>query len=202
MTQSRGIAAGILLLYLTVRFALVQYLDALGHYASYVFEGIFVLAVLGVYRSRIHVSLEKLKAVLPDCVLALPLGFGVYKFALYFGIPVPFDFADHETLLFLLVLAPFLEELIFRQALWYSAETLTARPTATLAITTVIFGSAHFQAYFYVSSEVQHFVVYQTLYALLIGLWWGYRYMKTQSVAVPIALHLLFNLGFYLGFVV
>ncbi len=201
MNQSRIIAAALLLFYLVVRFALVQYLDALGHYASYVFEGLFVTGVMVLYRARIQVAFGQLRRVLPDCVLALPLGFGVFKLAIYLGILIPFDLADRETILLLLIVAPLLEECIFRQALWHLTETLWAGPVVTLGVTSSIFAFAHFHAYFFVPAEVQQFMVYQTFYALVVGVWWGFRYMKTRSLAVPIALHVIFNLGFYLGFV-
>ena len=200
MTQSKGLAGLILAFYLVVRFVFGQELDLLGSHASYVFEAVFVGAVMIFYRARVKVAFGALKSVIPDCLLALPLGFGVFKLAGVLGYGNPFDLTDKETLLFLLLLGPLLEEAIFRQALWYPLETLLPKPLVTVALTSLIFAFGHFHAYFSAQAEFHHFIIYQTIYALVIGVWWGYRYSTTRSLAVPVTLHLLFNLGYYLGF--
>ena len=66
--------------------------------------------------------------------------------------------------------------------------------------TSILFAAGHFWAYFGSPLEIQTFVIYQTVYTLLISLWWGWVLLRYRSILSTMGLHFFFNLGFYLGF--
>ena len=54
-------------------------------------------------------------------------------------------------------------------------------------------------AYFAVPDEFKNFVMYQTVYVIVLGLAAGYRRLKANSVLAAILIHFGFNLGFYIA---
>lgn len=129
----------------------------------------------------------------------LASGFLVYRLAKPVGIPIPFDLRDGHTLLLLLGVAPVLEELIFRMALWESFSAFSRKVRFALIGTTLLFAGGHFAAYPFVPEAYRGFVIYQTLYVLVLGAVAGLRRSKTGAVAPAIGVHFAFNFGFFLG---
>lgn len=188
--------------YIVLKFLYTNELDNMMAYGSYVFEVLFVFFVMNVYKEKTH------KPRLPNVsewffgAVSLMLGLGVYAFATASNIPIPFDLTSMEAVLFLLVIGPILEELLFRQALWFAFEELFKNKWLTLATTSILFSFAHFYAYFHYEGEVRRFIIYQTAYTLLLGVWWGLSYLRTHNIAQNINLHMTFNLGFYIGYLI
>jgi membrane protease YdiL (CAAX protease family) len=200
LKKSRIAAFSILTLYLLVRFVFFNQVDAFGPYASYIFEGTFTLLVIFLYRSHLKLKFPFSKSFLAQLVLALILGFGVYRLANTRGFVIPFDLNNRETILFLLLIGPILEEFLFRQALWSSLQILADNRLVAFVGTSVLFVFGHYFAYFFVPDSLRPFVLYQTGYVLIISFWWGASILKSGSILKTIFYHLTFNLGFFLGF--
>lgn len=200
LKSQKALAGAILVFYLVFRFFLIDYVEDAVPYASYGFEFLFIIAVLVYYRNRVQFRIDWHPVLLGDVAASIVFGYTVFRYAVSRDIIIPFNLWSNETVLFLLVIGPVFEELIFRQALWHPFEVLTNSPKKTILLTALLFAFAHFYAYFQVEPETQVFVVYQTIYTFIIALWWGYRYSKTRSISVTIALHFFFNLGFYIAF--
>ena len=185
--------------YLTIRFFFTERLDALGPYASYFFElalvGISIFLAGRSFLSFFQVQRRTLFAALGS----FAFGFCIYRAAGVAHIQIPFDLQGVETLFFLLLVAPILEELLFRFFLWHPAETLVKKPALTWILTSMVFSYSHFHALFFVPQEIHPFIIYQTAYTLLLGLWCGYSVLKSKSLAESMLIHFAFNLGFYLG---
>lgn len=188
-------------IYLLVRFAFTVQLDSLGTYSSYVFEIVCVLAAL-ILKTQSTPSLFNFPRILTSAygaLIAFIAGFTMFKTAGFFGILVPFDFKQTEALIFLLLVAPFLEELLFRFFLWSPFQLLTKNPKVTLIITSLIFSYSHFHAFWFVDKEIYPFVIFQTTYTFFLGLACGYFVYRYTSIAGAILFHFAFNLGFYLA---
>lgn len=193
-------ALSFLVLYVLVKFVFVKQLDSLGEYASYIFEVFFVLITGYVYRSKLKFKFPLSKSYFIQLIAAVIFGFFIFNVAAKINLVIPFDLNSKELILFLLIIGPVIEELVFRQALWFIFEEFFATPVLVMLATTLIFAFGHFIAYFYVPPEFHMFVIYQTSYVLIIGLWWAWVRSQKGSISATIPLHFLFNLGFYLGF--
>jgi membrane protease YdiL (CAAX protease family) len=187
--------------YVFVRFYWLQTQTGLGEYTSYYFEAAYAVLVLFYFRKQILIFPKVDTQLFVRCLSSLILGVAVYFGAGGMGIVIPFDLKAQSTVLFLLLVGPILEELLFRGALWVAIEHYFSK-AITLVLTSVLFAFAHFQAYYYVAVEFHDFIFYQTTYTFIIAILWGLRFIKTKSVGDAILLHMAFNFGFYSGFLI
>jgi membrane protease YdiL (CAAX protease family) len=200
LTNSWILAAAFFIFYVLINFVFVKRLDALGTYASYIFEACFIIILLAIYKSHFRFKFKIKKLFLLQVVAAFACGFAVYNGAGFLNVLVPFDLSDHETQLFLILLGPVLEELLFRQVLWSTLEIALKSRRAAFVLTSLIFTFAHFFAYFYVPESIKPFVIYQTAYVLLIALWWGAIIYRFGVITMTVWLHIAFNTGFFVAF--
>lgn len=185
------------LIYLIVRFGFTQTLDSLGTYASYIFEVECVVIALILQRKNILEWFAFKGNFTRNLPLALASGFAIFKLAQVFGILIPFDLRSREIIFFLLAVAPILEELIFRFLLWNPIQILTRRPVIALLGTSLLFSYSHLHAIWFVPEEFHRFVVFQTIYTLLLAFACGHYVYKHRSLSGAMALHFAFNLGFF-----
>lgn len=158
-------------------------------------EVLFVAFIYTLYKPKIKFQSEKL---LKYGVVFLILGASSFLGAKAFNILVPFDFNRPRDIFSLLIIAPILEEFLFRFAYWEPFNRLFKSKTLTLIINSLLFSLSHFVAYFYVPESFHDFVFYQSIYTLILGFLLGVTYIKTNNLLYPIFYHFYFNLGFYL----
>lgn len=197
---------GILGFYVILRFGLSQQIDALGSYASYAIESAFVIAVGFIYRDRIRLGTsifsETTKSFVPALILGFTIGFGLNPL----GLSAPFDFSAAGSISLLVLFGPILEELIFRMALWHPlldlsqiGESKQHKLIPALG-TSALFSYAHFHVYWILPpGEIRSFVIYQTIYVLSLAAVCAYRLIQTNSILSPMAVHIGFNLGFFIA---
>lgn len=172
----------------------------LGGYALYGLEAAFAGFVAWYYRYRLAVRVPGAGETLTDGVLPLAGGFAVARLIGYAGIPVPVDLDSPAVLLLLLLVAPFLEEGVYRLGLWEPLSDLTGgRPGVVLAVTSLIFALAHLVAISGLPPEFRPFILVQALYALILGLAAGAARLRGNNLAAPVLVHFAFNCGFLLG---
>jgi membrane protease YdiL (CAAX protease family) len=188
-----------LIIYLGLRYLPETWWRGISVYYSYVFELFFVLLVARFFRSKNGFRLSVLKIELPVFLVSLLSGFLVNRLAGYSGIVIPFDLKSSGLLVMLLLIAPVLEELIFRYALWRLLDVINNNRIFLVLSTTFLFSLGHLISLFYVPEEFKVFVVYQFLYVILLGLFCGWRRQVSGTVVTAIFIHFFFNLGFYLG---
>jgi membrane protease YdiL (CAAX protease family) len=189
----------IALVYLVVRFAFTSYLDSFGVYSTYILELTVVVVAVVIDGSKSF--LEKLKVPAKigfPALVALICGAGIYKLSSLVGIPIVFNLEIAETLVFLIIVAPILEEFIFRYLLWQPALLANAR-LASLIITSALFSYSHFHAIWFVPLEYSSFIYYQSAYTLFLGIACGFYVYRYNSLLGAILIHFAFNVGFYLG---
>ncbi|MEQ1663812.1 MAG: CPBP family intramembrane glutamic endopeptidase [Bdellovibrionales bacterium] len=187
----------LLALYLIIRFICTQWLDSLGGYTSYYFELLLVTTAITLLWSKFKTMFTLPKALYLVISLSLICGYLVFKGAAALQITAPFDMTNIELKFFLLLVAPNLEELIFRFFCWQPFEKINKN--FALITTSLLFSYSHFHSYWFVPPEYHGFVFYQTAYTLLLGFACGYSLWKYNSLLGAILIHFTFNLGFFLG---
>ncbi|OQW46105.1 MAG: hypothetical protein A4S09_16860 [Proteobacteria bacterium SG_bin7] len=197
--QQKSPALILLFVYIGLRFIYPASLDQIGPYAPYAFEVIFCINAVYLFRSRLKLKIKFNKTIFWYLLTTTVAGFCVFSLALPLGLFIPFNLKNPELIFLLIVIGPILEEFIFRFAFWHALEKLFSNKLA-LPLTTVIFSYSHFQAYFLVPADFKHFVIYQTIYTLFLGWWLGSCYRKYSVLSIPILFHIVFNLGFLVGF--
>jgi hypothetical protein len=126
--------------------------------------------------------------------------------SIWIGFVHPFGELNFRLIFLLLVVAPILEESLYRVGFWNVLSRIPvlaskdrSASVALTVMTALLFSLAHFEAIFVVPAEFKVFVVYQSLYTFTLGLVLGEMRRRltfgTGWCAVIFA-HFLFNLGF------
>jgi membrane protease YdiL (CAAX protease family) len=192
----------ILVFYLTTRIGLNSLWDQLNPVYSYLFEVAFVSATIFLYTTERKEELLNFKITKTNFLRLLPwpfLGFAFYRLAVKANILIPFDFKNGIGLILLLVVAPILEELIFRFSLWVSFNRLCKNKEAEHWASAIFFSIGHLIAIFTLPPDFRPFVLYQGMYVIILSLGASTMRVATRGVLGPVILHAIFNLGFYLG---
>jgi membrane protease YdiL (CAAX protease family) len=199
----KAAAIGLLMVYVVIRFGLTQKLDSMGTYGSYIFELGFVVLAAIYYRRRISLKTDRIHEAIASFTPGLVAGTLIYLGLKPLGIAAPFEMRTFEPILFLVVIGPILEELVFRFALWNPLLDLRRKKRGgekgAWIGTTVLFAYAHLHAIWFVGPELRGFLIYQTIYVLGLAAYCGFRLIRTGSILSPIVVHIGFNLGFFLG---
>lgn len=185
--------------YLIIRFVFTNWLDSFGPYASYWLEVIDVCIAWFLAGSNFFNYFTVDRKILFCSLGSLFVGFAIFRITGFAEIQIPFDLKGTETLVFLLLVAPFLEELIFRFFIWQPIEWLTGKPIIAWLVTSLMFSYSHLHSIWFLPKEIHSFVVYQTIYTLILGLACGFFKFRNNSIAGAVLVHFGFNLGFYLG---
>jgi membrane protease YdiL (CAAX protease family) len=127
------------------------------------------------------------------------MGFGVYRLANFSGISIPFDFKSLELVFMLLVIAPVLEELIFRFALWELVDDLIQNKEIQIWISAILFSVGHLVTIFMISPDFRPFVLYQAIYVIILSIGASKMRQESKGIIGSILVHFLFNFGFYLA---
>ena len=197
--SNKSVSTLIILFYIFFRIVLDSYWRQVSIYWSYGFELIFAIAVGFYFKSNIQFFKFQKNQVLFDMIFPLFFGMSLHKLANMAEVIVPFDLKSTELLIMLLIIAPILEELIFRMALWEPLKELTSNKTVLIVFTSLLFSVGHFIAFFSVPKEFKIFVLYQTQYVILLSLAIGWRRLKTNALSTAVIFHFFFNFGFYLA---
>lgn len=188
----------LLILYLIFRFVFASFIDSFGNYSSYIFELLLVLISILVNWNAFTKNLYWSKFNLIATLVFLFSGFFIYKIAAHQEIIIPFNLTGIETIFFLLVVAPILEEFIFRFFSW-EALNFFKTPNITLLTTSLLFSYSHFHPIWNTSDAIHSFIIYQSIYTFFLGLACGFMRMKHHSLIGAIMIHFSFNLGFFLA---
>ena len=187
----------LLLTYLVIRFLFTGWLDSFSPYASYFLEIILVVVAAFLAGLNFFSQFKINKTLLFISLAALLLGFLIFKGAGVLNISIPFDLKGTETIIFLLIVAPILEELIFRFFAWKPIENLNKN--LALPLSSILFSYSHLHAIWFMPQEVHNFIYYQTAYTLVLAYACGFSIFRYRSLAGAILIHFMFNFGFYLG---
>ena len=186
-------------LYIFVRFTGYKYLASINQYSTYLFEVCFVGICIYIFRKKVNFKVTFDKGVAISSMGAFIFGILIVALSKFFNLTIPFTINSSETIFFLLVVAPILEEFLYRFSIWHLLNNFSSKIIFILISTASLFAYAHFHPYSTSPSIFKSFIVFQTIYAVIIGFWFGYIYHKTKSLSYIILLHFLLNLGFLFG---
>lgn len=165
---------------------------------SYIFDIVFVAIVtfsLRLFNFRFYFQPRGLFA---RSVAVL----GAASFSLFiinlFGLKAPFKYVDH-LFLQILILAPIIEELVFRQAFFGAFQKYFHKENHNLILNSFLFSVSHLPAIWFLPPEFKSFIFVQLIYTFLLGWMCAKSRLKSKAVYEPILLHFLFNLVFYLA---
>jgi membrane protease YdiL (CAAX protease family) len=194
----QALAIALFLSYLVISYSGWIDLDTIFPFASYVFDFVFGGVVLVLFRnwawSKDRLGLGASVAFF----FAWAAGFAVYEASGVLGYHLPFAMKDPLTVLILLLVGPFIEEWVFRGALWRLLEVITGSVWPAFLISSVLFSYAHYYAIHSVDPSLQSYVRYQAIYTLGLGLFCGGIRLQ-HGWRSALVMHVFFNFGFWLG---
>lgn len=165
---------------------------------SYVFDLLFALGVSFFFRLpwkfKWNVNRQTFKAAGEVILLAT----GVIAAIWYMDIETPFRLVNHLEW-HLLLFAPILEELVFRQTFQRMLVSTVGGKKVTSMLVASIFAFSHLIGLTVLPAEYVPFIGFQVFYTFILGLICGQALLRFGSVLAPITLHFLFNLMFYIA---
>jgi membrane protease YdiL (CAAX protease family) len=194
--------------FVTSRSLLLSWLNQFHDFAQYGFDLAYCAVTFFIFTRpafRLRFSPRRLHGIW-IAIMALS-GFVIAGVARLTSLPIPWDLTDPTLITLALVVAPILEELLFRGALWKSMLEIEDRipyfknraGVLPAIATSILFSLAHFEIYFHAPAEIHPFILYQTGYTLLMGLALAHILRQERSLFLLMSLHFAFNLGFVLG---
>ena len=165
---------------------------------SYIFDLIFALSVSFFFRLpwkfRWHVTKKSFLAMLEVFALAV----GSIATIWYLDIEIPFRLVTGLEW-HLLIFAPILEELVFRQTFQRVLISSVGGKYVTSMLVASIFAFSHLVGLTVLPVEYVPFIGFQVFYTFILGLICGQALLRFHSVLAPICLHFIFNLSFYIA---
>jgi membrane protease YdiL (CAAX protease family) len=165
---------------------------------SYVFDLLFALGVSFFFRLpwkfKWNLNLQTLKAI--GEVLAL----AVCSIAAIFLMEIDNPLRGVEYLEWhLLLLAPILEELVFRQTFQRILISNMGGKRVTSMLVAAIFAFSHLVGLTVLPVNYVPFIGFQVFYTFVLGVICGQALLRFHSVFAPIFMHFIFNLAFYIA---
>lgn len=114
------------------------------------------------------------------------------------GLSSPFRYLE-QPFLQLLVMAPILEELVFRGVFFGLGEKARVKSDVNVLYNSLLFSLSHVPAIWILEREFHTFIVFQMFYTLALGFICSQSRLKSQGLLSPVLLHFLFNLVFYIA---
>ncbi len=166
---------------------------------SYVFDLLFALGVSFFFRLpwkfKWHFfNKQTLKAFSEVFALAA----GSIAAIWYMDIEIPFRLVQNLEW-HLLLFAPVLEELVFRQTFQRVLIGNVGGKRVTSMLVASIFAFSHLVGLSVLPVEYIPFIGFQVFYTFVLGVICGQSLLKFHSVLAPVAMHFIFNLSFYIA---
>ncbi len=163
---------------------------------SYIFDLLFALSVSFFFqlqwRFKWHFSKQSLKLMIEVFVLALFSILAIW----FMDIETPFRLlSDLEW--HLLLFAPILEELVFRQTFQRFLINQLGGKYVTSMLVASVFAFSHLVGLQVLPAEYVPFIGFQVFYTFTLGVICGQAMLRFHSIFAPILLHFIFNLTFY-----
>jgi membrane protease YdiL (CAAX protease family) len=165
---------------------------------SYIFDLLFALGVSFFFRLpwkfRWTFNRQTVKVMLEVVALAMASIAAIW----YMDIETPFRLVNNLEW-HLLLFAPILEELVFRQTFQRMLINNVGGKYVTSMLVASIFAFSHLVGLTVLPSEYVPFIGFQVFYTFVLGVICGQSLLRFGSVLAPIFMHFLFNLSFYIA---
>jgi membrane protease YdiL (CAAX protease family) len=163
---------------------------------SYIFDLLFALGISFFFRLPWKFKWDINKQTLKAFGEVLALAIGSIAAIWYMDIEMPFRLVQNLEW-HLLIFAPILEELVFRQTFQRVLIANVGGKRVTSMLVAAIFAFSHLVGLMVLPVEYVPFIGFQIFYTFVLGVICGQSLLKFHSILAPIAMHFLFNLSFY-----
>lgn len=165
---------------------------------SYIFDLLFALGVCFFFHLPWRLSFRFTKQVW----IAIAEVFGLAVCSLlaiwFMDIETPFRLVTGLEW-HLLLFAPILEELVFRQTFQRFLINQLGGKRVTSMLVASIFAFSHLVGLTVLPAEYVPFIGFQVFYTFVLGLMCGQALLRFHTVLAPMFLHFIFNLTFYIA---
>lgn len=165
---------------------------------SYLFDIIFSLSVFTIFKKVNFYKKLKIKPFIIRIIFITIIAILSVSTARFFEILSPFKYVEN-LLLQMLILAPIIEELVFRGAFFEIQKYCEKRTKVLLFFNAILFSLSHLSGIFNLPIEFHGFIFFQMIYTLILGWVCAKSRLESQGFFEPILLHFCFNLVFYIG---
>lgn len=165
---------------------------------SYVFDLLFALGVSFFFRLPWKFKWKLTKQTFKAMGEVFALAVGTIVAIWYMDIETPFRLVQNLEW-HLLLFAPILEELVFRQTFQRVLIGNVGGKRVTSMLVASIFAFSHLVGLAVLPIEYVPFVGFQVFYTFVLGVICGQALLRFHSVFAPICLHFIFNLSFYIA---
>jgi membrane protease YdiL (CAAX protease family) len=163
---------------------------------SYLFDFIFIIAISFFMKLKNFKKLDKFSFFAVRVIVTFFIALISIVIIEEQKMPMPFKLIDQIGIK-LLILAPILEELVFRHVFFQLGDKAGFGTKFNIYLNAFLFSLSHLPAYWLVPSEYQSFIMIQLFYTFLLGIVCGGAVKEQKLIIYPIFLHFLFNLMFY-----
>lgn len=165
---------------------------------SYVFDFLFALGVSFFFRLPWKFKWRFTRQTAIALAEVFALAVGSIAAIWYMEIEIPFRLVQNLEW-HLLLFAPILEELVFRQTFQRVLIGSVGGKRVTSMLVASIFAFSHLVGLAVLPVEYVPFVGFQVFYTFVLGVLCGQALLRFHSVLAPICLHFIFNLSFYIA---
>jgi membrane protease YdiL (CAAX protease family) len=165
---------------------------------SYIFDLLFALGISFFFRLPWKFKWDINKQTFKAFGEVLALAIGSIAAIWYMDIEMPFRLVQNLEW-HLLIFAPILEELVFRQTFQRVLVANVGGKRVTSMLVAAIFAFSHLVGLMVLPVEYVPFIGFQIFYTFVLGVICGQSLLKFHSILAPIAMHFLFNLSFYVA---
>lgn len=163
---------------------------------SYLFDLLFSLGVCFIFHLPWKFKFKFNRHIIVSVIELICLASGTIAAIWYFDIETPFRLVQ-DLEWHLIILAPLLEELVFRQTFQRLLVHSVGGKRVTSMLVAAIFAFSHLIGLKVLPAEYVPFVGFQVFYTFVLGLLCGQALLRFGSILVPISMHFIFNLMFY-----
>lgn len=167
---------------------------------SYLFDIIFVTISCIFFKNFFEFKKIDFKGGISRIIAVLILAIVSLLITSLSGIKSPFGYIEHLVLQ-ILILAPIIEELVFRQAIFIAFSNYFKNKNILLLSNSIFFSLSHLPALFILPEEFKSFIFIQLVYTFFLGWICTKARLKNGNIAESVILHFLFNLVFYFAVV-
>jgi membrane protease YdiL (CAAX protease family) len=167
---------------------------------SYFFDVIFCLFIFLIFKRRNFLGFIRPSSFIIQAVSLIIFAAIFINISFWLKLNVPFKYVDN-LIIQLLILAPIIEECVFRGAFIEFSEKLKMNKEMTIVSNSLFFSLSHLPAIWNLPKEFHSFIGLQLFYTLILGAICTSSRLKTKGIIAPILLHFIFNAVFYIAIV-
>ena len=165
---------------------------------SYLFDCSFVFLIALVLRTIPRFSIDRPSLLPAKLIATFAMACAVLFLNNLLALKTPFRYVD-KLAIQLLLLAPIVEEFVFRFAFFAVFERCGTSQKWQLIANSTLFALSHLAAIWILPNEFTDFIIFQVFYTFALGWVCTKARMRHQSLLVPMMIHFVFNLTFYMA---